>query len=147
MIRIHELEITTHCHATEDCSKVLKAIFNIVPPSLRDRIEVHKQLLHGYYGNEIVVYTVKVKDQADEILSYLASKLSDSEKAILSATLDLRYDHRTNKLYLRINKQEAFKDNIILYDSDDIVKITLSFKHSRGIKRVREYLREKGLIK
>ena len=147
MIKINEIEYITYCHATEDCSKVLTALKNLLPPEIRDNVEFSHQTLHGYYGNPIVIYNAKLREKTEEIIEYLSNKFEDSEKAILSATLELRYDHRANKLFLRLSKQDAYHYKVVLVDTDDVVKVVISFKHGRGLNKVREYLRSLRLIK
>jgi len=147
MITIERIEFNTHCHATEDCNKVLQAILNTIPSELHSELVVSKQILHGYYGNPIVLINAVLNTGFDKFLEYLSSKLSESDKAILTVTLDLRYDHRGNKLYLRLSKQDAYNNRFTLYDGDDVVKIIISFKGGRGLEKIREYLKSKGLIK
>jgi len=147
MFKAVDVELTTYCHATEDCDKVVYALKNLLPPDLRDSVRVEEQLLHGYYGNPIKTLYIRVVEKSEDILSYLSMKLSDTDKSILSATLDLRYDARSNKLYIRFSKQDAYNDHLTIYDSDDVIKLVISFKNGRGIDRLRQYLREKGLIK
>lgn len=146
MFKAHEITLTTYCHATEDCSKVVSALKNVLPPDIRDKIIFMQQVLHGYYGNPIVIYSVRIDKNIEKIIKYLSSKLNESEKAILSSTLELRYDRRSNKLYLRISKQDAYNNRIVLHDSDDVIKIIISFKNGRGLHRVREYLKSMRLI-
>ncbi len=147
MINVKEITILTHCHATEDCEKVLKAIKNILPPNIRDRVSFSKQTLYGHYGNPITIIKTTIRENIEDILRYLAGKMSDSEKSILNISFDLRYDRKGNKLYLRISKQEAFRDRVMIYDGDDIIKIIIGFKGSRRIDKIKEFLRNMGLIK
>ncbi|RLG81532.1 MAG: exosome protein [Thermoprotei archaeon] len=147
MFSVQEVEVKTYCHATEDCSKVLVALLNTVPPVMRRKVEPTKQILHGYYGNPITVYSLKLREDLEDLLGYLARSFSDSDRAILSATLDLRYDRKSNKLFIRISKQSAYFNKIELHDSDDVIKITISFKNGRGISKVREYLKKMGMIR
>ncbi len=147
MFKVHEIEFITYCHATEDCSRVLNALKNLLPPSIRDKTSFTHQTLHGYYGNPITIYSTKIREYAEQLIEYLADQFNESEKAILSATLELRYDRRSNKLYLRVSKQEAYNKKIVLYDSDDVIKIVISFKNGRGLNKVREYLKSMRLIK
>ncbi len=147
MIRVNEILLTTYCHATEDCEKVVKALKNLLPPSLRNQYRLIRKNFHGYYGNPITVYELKINNRLEEIIEYFSNNLDDTEKAILSATLDLRYDQKGNKVFIRVSKQEAFHNKIILYDSDDVIKITISFKNGRGLNKILEYLRERKLVK
>jgi len=147
MIDINEVEIITHCHATEDCNKVLQALRNLFPPDLRDEVSFKKQVLHGHYGNIITIFSTKLRgEQAYKIVKHLADSLPKTEKNLLRLTFDLRYDKRGNKLYLRLSKQDAFLGRLILYDSDDVIKMIISFRGNRKPDKILEYLKQLGLI-
>lgn len=147
MVKISDVEYIVYCHATENCSKVIDAVKKTLPLGIRERVEFVERQLRGYYGNPIKIYSVKIIDKLDELINYLSSKLRDIDKAILSTTLDLRYDSKSSKLYLRIDKQEAYRGNIAIQDSDDIIKIIISFRNRAELDSIREYLRYKGLIR
>lgn len=148
-IDINDIEYVVFCHATENCFKVIDAVKKTVPPDIRDKLEFKQQKLRGYYRNPIAIFSAKIVNRFDleRILDYIASRLRDIDKAILSSTLDLRYDEKTNKLYLRIDKQEAYRGNIVIQDSDDIIKIIISFKNHPSLEKIREYLRDRNLIR
>jgi len=150
MIEVEAIEYTTFCHATEDCNKVVTALKNLIPPDLRSRVEVKSQTLHGYYKNPIVTYSVKIsgdKAEVESALRYLASRLSEVDRAVLATTLELRYDTRMNKLFIRFGKQDAYLNRIVVSDGDDVIKVIIAFKRSRGLDKVAEYLRSMELIK
>lgn len=147
MIKIKEIEFLTHCHATENCNKVITALLNLLPAELRSKVYIEKQTLPGHYGNPITVIRCRVKEKTDDIIQYIAEKLSDTEKSLLTVSFDLRYDKRTNKIYIRVNKQEAYKGKIMLDDGDDVIKIIINLSGTRRIEKIKEILREKGLIK
>jgi len=150
MIEVEAIEYTTFCHATEDCNKVVTALKNLIPPDLRSRVKVRSQTLHGYYKNPIVTYSIKISGDRAEVenaLKYLAIRLSDVDRAVIATTLDLRYDTRMNKLFIRFGKQDAYLNSIVVSDGDDIIKVIIAFKRSRGLDKVAEYLRSMELIK
>lgn len=147
MINVKEITILTHCHATEDCEKVLHTIKNILPPGIRDDILFNKQVLHGHYGNPIVIIKTTITDNTEQVIKHIANLMNESEKTILSVSFDLRYDRRSNKFYLRISKQEAFRRKVVIYDADDVIKLIIGFKGSRRPEKIKEFLREMGLIK
>ncbi len=147
MIKIKEIEFLTHCHATENCNKVITALLNLLPPEQRNKVYIEKQTLPGHYGNPITIIKCKIRDETDKVIQYIAEKLSDTEKSLLTVSLDLRYDKRTNKIYIRVNKQEAYRGKIMLDDGDDVIKIIINLSGTRRIEKIREILREKGLIK
>uniref|UniRef100_A0A7J3PJK7 Exosome protein n=1 Tax=Staphylothermus marinus TaxID=2280 RepID=A0A7J3PJK7_STAMA len=148
MIRVSSVEYLVYCHATEDCSKVLEAVKKLLPPDMRDTVVFKQQKLRGYYGNPITVISLKIIENAEKIFDYLISRINDIDKAIISSTIDLRYDSRLRKLYLRFDKQEAYRGNVVLQDSDDVIKIIISFSnHYSKLNSVKEYLRNKGFIR
>jgi len=150
MIEAHEVEYTTFCHATENCDKVVTALKNLIPPDMWNEVELRAQTLHGYYKNPIIVYTAKIRGSrvtVENALKHLASRLSESDKAILSVTLELRYDPKMNKLFMRFSKQDAYLGRLMLSDSDDVIKVVVSFKQGRGLDVLANYLKSLGLIK
>ncbi len=147
-ITIYEVIITSHCHATEDCRKVIKALKNLLPKDVSQNIKPVIQSYQGYYGNPIKVITVTLRgNDAEKFLEYLSKRLSDTDKSILGITLDLRYDERNNKLFIRFDKQAAYRGEHVISDTDDIVKIVLSFKGPHRIDKVRDLLRRYGLVR
>ncbi|ADI32703.1 RNA-binding domain-containing protein [Staphylothermus hellenicus] len=147
MINVREITILTHCHATEDCEKVLHAVRNILPSNIRNNIVFNKQVLRGHYGNPITIIRATITSNAEQVLKHIANLMDDTEKTILSVSFDLRYGRRENKLYLRISKQKAYSGKVVIHDSDDVIKLVIRFKGSRRPEKIKEFLREMGLIK
>jgi len=143
---LHLIELSSFCHATEDCEKVRAAILNLIHPELRGKVVFMEEVLQGYYGNKILVLKTEIPEEVEKIVNYLASAMSNSEKAVLKATLPLRFDPRSKRLILRFSKQDAFLGSIRLLDSDDVVKMTLHFKGARSIEKLSKYLAQAGLI-
>uniref|UniRef100_A0A7C5UVZ9 Exosome protein n=1 Tax=Ignisphaera aggregans TaxID=334771 RepID=A0A7C5UVZ9_9CREN len=145
-IELSEVILSTHCHATEDLEKVKKALMNSIPLELRSIADVHSETLHGYHGNPIVKLEVRFKgDDAFNVVKYIISMLSDVDKRYLLNSLDMRYNRKDNKLFLRLDKQEAYLGNISLYEGDDSIKVSISFSMIRSIDAVKEFL-ERMLI-
>ncbi|WFO76045.1 exosome protein [Desulfurococcaceae archaeon MEX13E-LK6-19] len=147
MLRIHRIELSVYCHATEDLDKVVSSLLNLIPETIRERVKITKQSVKGYYGNIITIIKAVVSgNDAIETMKYIASKISDVEKSILRASLKARYDPRSNKIFFRFDKQELYRGRIVVSDSDDIVHVALSFKGKGGIDDVEKLLSEIGLI-
>ncbi len=147
--KINELIISSHCHSTEDLNKVKKAILNIIPLELRYELssKLKIETVHGFYGNEIRILTLKISGEKTlMILKHISSTLSDIDKSIIRASLDLRYDSKSNKLYLRFNKQQAYRNRLTIDDSDDVIKVVVSFRGKHKLNDVKNILREMGLI-
>lgn len=147
-VEISQIEIVTYCHATEDCSKVETAVKNIIHHSLRNSIRINYTWYDGYYGNPIGVINIKIsaKPHVNAILSHLALTLDDLEKNILKTTFDLRFDSSTGRLIIRFSKQDLYHGRFRIVDSDDIVKVILSFKNARRRSDVVEYLKRINLV-
>lgn len=142
-IRVEEIEIVVHCHATEDESKVMKALLNVLPPDLRNTVETRIERFTGYYGNPITRIIARVgRDRALDVLKYIVSSLSEVDKRYLLESLEQRYDRRSNRLFLRLDKQEAFLGRLALSDGSDTVRISISFSIARSVDEVRRLLEE-----
>ena len=147
-IEVSHIEVSTFCHATEDCSRVDQALKNLFPIEYRDSIKVEYNRREGFYGNPIVVMNCRVEDKThvEELIKYITTNLSSIEKSIIKATLELRYDPSTKRLVIRFSKQDLFLGSMKILDSDDIVKLVLCFKNVRKMDDLLEYLKNIGLI-
>lgn len=145
-VKVKSLELVANCHATEDVLKVKQAMLNFIPEKLRSKVEFTQSVFRGHYGNPItrIVLYMKNKD-AEETLKHIASKMSDIDKRILRTSLNLRIE--ASKLYLRFSKQDAYLGNMVLEDSDDVVKAIVTFKGIRDkSKSIEKYLENIGMI-
>lgn len=108
-------------HATEDATKVEKALRNILPDEVRKTIQVSRQYSTGHHGNPIVFLTVKIKEKEnfENLAKLLAGTMSDIEKLNLENNLSERIDAEGN-LYLRLDKQEALTGKLRLREDDPI---------------------------
>jgi hypothetical protein len=133
--------LSVFSHATEDLSKVKKAILSLVPSSLKDIVKFEELRTKGHYNNEIVVITVKFrKKQAQEILKHIICSLRDIDKKIMLATLDNRVDNRVSHFHLRLSKQDAYLGDIRLLDGDDIIKLSVTINGVIKLEDLRKYL-------
>jgi len=119
-------------------------MLNLVPEDLRKKISFNEQILKGHYGNPIIRLSFKLKrEDAEKTLKHIAKNLDEISRRLLNASLSLRLE--LPKLYLRFSKQEAYLGKVVLEDSDDIVKVVISFS-ARRTEALRKYLEEIGLI-
>ncbi len=147
MVDINFVELKTYCHATEDEARVVKAMLNLLPADLRGGVRVGKSVVKGHYGNPIIVYRVIVKGvDASRVVDYIASRLGSIEKSVLRASLSIRFDSRSRRLYIRFDKQELYNDRLVISDGDDIVHLMISFKGRGRVEDIRRLLSEKGLL-
>ena len=147
MIKINYVELKTYVHATEDERKVLDALFKIIPSEFKDKIKINKQIVKGYYGNPITIIQIVLRNKyAVELLKRLGSLLDDVERSVLKASFNLRYDNRSNKFFIRLDKQDLFRGKAVISDGDDVVHIMISFRGRGGTEDVNKLLKELGIV-
>ena len=140
-IAVSRVTLVTHCHATEDLDKVEQALLNTLPPNMRNSVTLLRDRVKGFYGNVIDRLTVVLEgEQALNFFKYLIKMLSDTDKSVLLNTLDMRYDRKSNELYLRLSKQEAYLGMLTLYDGDDVIRVSVSFSIKKSLKHVQEFV-------
>ncbi|RLF08328.1 MAG: hypothetical protein DRJ64_01235 [Thermoprotei archaeon] len=145
---VSSIEIETFSHATERRERVLKALLNLIPKELRNKIEenIKFNTLQGHYGNPIIFYRVKVtRDRgAQEIVEYILSNIDKIDSEIILHNIQERVDK--SSFYLRLNKQNAYLGKFTLYDGDDVIRIKISFlPHIRGLEKIKTALFHLGL--
>lgn len=145
-IKLIEVEITTHCHATEDLEKVKYAVLNLLPEELRKGVEIKYQELKGYYGNPIIRLSVTIRGpEALDVAKYILSRLPPHDRRYLIYSIEQRYDKHNNKLYIRLSKQDSYLGTPTLYDGSDVIRVVFSFSITRSedeVKRLIESLVE-----
>lgn len=145
-IKLKEISFTATVHATEDKSKVVKALLELIPEKLRKKISITETAYKGYYGNPIILLSIMVRGKlATEVLKYITERMDDTSKKILGVTLDQRVD-QAHRLHIRFSKQDAYQGRLVLYNGDDVVKVILSFKFKGDIRELREYLKSIGML-
>jgi len=134
--RLVAVEYTVFVHATEDFDKVIKAVENLMPPKLRERKKVEFEETHGHYENPIRIARVSFRnpEYASQAFAWIWARLSDEDRARLMKDLDLHLDDKS-KLYVRLDKQEAFLGHVRLSSSDDVIKVVFNFKGPREAAR------------
>ena len=145
--RVLRIEFSVHAHATEDVERVKQALLNLLPEHIRGKVTFSEILVEGHYSNPIRRMTVHISgEDAIKALEYLGSTLDDIEKHALMASLDLRYDRKEGRLYMRFSKQDAFLGRIKLYDGDDVIRVVVVFRGSPKLEDVKRMLEGVGLL-
>lgn len=144
---VASVEIETFAHATEDGEKVLKAILNLVPENIRERLKDNVLYLNlqGHHGNPITLYRLKVKgEHAQMIVKNLFSNMESFDSRLILSSLEERSDE--SSIYLRLDKQYAYLGVFKLLQGDDIIKLRICFlPHIRGVEKIRRALSALGL--
>ncbi len=129
---VQSVEISTIAHATDDLEKVQAALGTILPDSLRERQLFTRKYMEGHHRNPIVTFDARLTkpSEVNEFVSYFLSQLSKSEKLLIERDLAL-YSDSDGNLYIRIDKQQAFRGTVELGDEDPI-RVRLKFSRLSG---------------
>lgn len=143
-VPVTHINIRVFAHATEDEEKVLSAVRNTLPPQISENITFKKSNLTGHHGNPIVLFEAKIKDKdhVEAFLKKLASGLSSLDKEVLSSEIEQHIEKGC--LYIRLDKQSAYFNEIRLFATDPI-HFRIHFKKSH-MKEILEICRKIGII-
>jgi RNA binding exosome subunit len=133
------VEYAVFVHATEDFDKVIKAVENLMPPRLRERKKVEVEETYGHYENPIRIIRVSFRnpEYASQAFTWIWARLPDEDRACFMKDLDLHINDKS-RLYMRLDKQEAFLGQARLSSGDDVIKVVFNFKGPR--EAVRNFL-------
>lgn len=125
--QISSVEFTTHVHATEDLDKVTQALLFLIPDNIHDKLKLKVDKVRGHWKNPISLLKTKFTDTDDvmQIIKHITTGLDDQDKSVVREGLERRIDK--SHLYLRFDKQSAFKGYFKLKDEDDVIRIKITF--------------------
>ncbi|MGB9684380.1 MAG: RNA-binding domain-containing protein [Candidatus Bathyarchaeales archaeon] len=143
-VPVTHINIRVFAHATEDEEKVLSAVRNTLPPQISENITFKKSNLTGHHGNPIVLLEAKIKekDHVEALLKKLASGLNSLDKEVLNSEIEQHIEKGC--LYIRLDKQSAYFNEIRLFATDPI-HFRIHFKKS-NMKEILEICRKIGII-
>lgn len=129
---LQHVQISTIAHATDDLNKVQAALRFILPESLKEREVFTRRYLQGHHGNPIVTFEAKLstKNEVDQFKHEFSRQLARNEKLVIERDLESHSDDDGN-LYIRLDKQQAFRGLVELGDEDPI-RLRLKFSRLRG---------------
>ncbi len=121
MPRIEKLSIQVLCHATEDAKKVLKAVQNVVGAGAVEKLSKSLETLKGYYGDPVTImrFFLLEREACEEVFLKILSSLSEAEREEIWRERVKKGKHG-GKLFIRLDKQEAFLGRIRKSDKDPI---------------------------
>ena len=105
------------CHATEDLEKVNRALRNTIGDA-----EIQTSRTEGHHGNPITIVEANV--ESIEEISRFFEKLAVDDLRFVLDTLSTRMDEGCN-LFLKIDKQAAYKESIRMRCNDDVISIRI----------------------
>ena len=143
-IPIGYIDIRVFAHATEEVDKVLNAVRNIFPSELIDLIAFKKSNLTGHHGNPIILFETRIKEKnaAQTVFEKLSLGLSTLDKELLNSEINQHLDK--GNLYVRLDKQSAYLNELKLSSADSIHFRIHFKKHSQ--EEVTDICRKFGLL-
>jgi RNA binding exosome subunit len=137
------VDIRLSIHATEDLEKAKKAVYKLLPEDRIEEIPFRTEALKGHYGNPIVLFETRVKDEEiiQAFLEKLSQNLDEQDKHRILTEPDIFLEK--NNFYIRLDKQAALEDKF-KFRRDDPIHIRIHFK-SKDKERILEFCRELGL--
>ena len=129
---VQSIEVSAIAHATDDLDKVQAALKAILPDSLKERQLFTRRYLEGHHRNPIVTFEARLTRAAEveEFTSCFFRQLPKNQKLRIERDLALHSDADGN-LYIRIDKQQAFRGIVELGDEDPI-RVRLKFNRLLG---------------
>lgn len=134
--------LSTFIHATEDESKVLKALKTFLP----EDVKIQQRKSKGHYGNPIIVLdaTLERRKLLRQLWNEITTRMDTDDLERINQIVPERLDDE-RCLYLRFDKQQAYAGKLVLTDSGDVIHIKLKVaaypaKREVAVRLVREFL-------
>ena len=113
---IHWVESRTHCHSTEEESRVETALAFACPEGKSDR-----EALEGHFGNALIRLTRRVGE--GKSIRALWDRWSEAGlPRSLAGEMDARVDEE-GILHFRLDKQAAFEERLALAKDPDAIDV------------------------
>ena len=132
---VAKIEARAYSRATEVSDRVVSAILNLYPEKYRELVEFESTKVEGQSGDKILIVGSKLTDKigTEATLDYIFRKFGETDHRRLQNSLQRRID-RNCLFFIRIDKQEAFLDNIVLEKGPDVISVQI---HIRQYPRCR----------
>ncbi|MHA2058391.1 MAG: RNA-binding domain-containing protein [Candidatus Thorarchaeota archaeon] len=124
-----KVEARAYSRATEVSDRVVIAILNLYPEKFRELVELESTKVEGQSGDDILIVESNLKDKAGckASLDYIFERLDESDRRRLSNSLTRRID-RNCLFFIRIDKQAAFLDDIVLAKGPDVISVQIHIR-------------------
>ena len=116
-LRFSSAEVNLVMHATENTSKVLKSIQDVLAvPSERFSTSISE----GHFKNKILFFkAILSSNEAGDLATSIMALMKSSDRELLSTSLPEYTDEKGN-LYLRLDKQKICRGEVSLSEPDAI---------------------------
>ena len=118
---VTRVRVSVFAHATEDEEKVEQALRNIIPRDVGD-LRIDTQRLTGYYHDPITIVNAVIRknEAATKLFCVTIKSLPPLDQQRLLEEVEERVD-KAGVLYLRLDKQGAFRNKRVLNEVDPIL--------------------------
>ena len=148
---VAKVETRAYSRATEVSDKVIEAILNLYPEKFRELVEFESTKVEGQSGDRILIVGSMLKDKegCETTLDYILGKFEERDHRRLTNSLTRRID-RNCIFFIRIDKQAAFLDEIVLENGPDVIIVKIHIRQypkcrlEDAITMVKDRLRETG---
>jgi hypothetical protein len=143
-VEVGYIDVRVFAHATEDPERVLGATRNVLPRESIDTVTFKKASLTGHHGNPITLYETKIKERklVKAAFEKLCSGLSALDKETLASEVKQHLDK--GNLYVRLDKQSAYLNELRL-SSTDPIHLRIHFK-KHSAEEIVDICRRSGLL-
>ena len=121
---VAKIEARAYSRATEVSERVVTAILNLYPVEFRDSVGFETTKVQGQSGDDIIIVVSTLEDRtgSEATLDYIFKKFEERDYRLLLNSLSRRLEKGCT-FFIRIDKQEAFLDNIVLARGPDVISI------------------------
>lgn len=142
-MRVERVSLQVLCHATEDEEKVMRSVENVVGVEYMGKMKIISQTLKGYYNDPIILIRMEASDLevASSVARNILLRLPRDEmyEAIREG---LEMGRHGGKLYIRLDKQAAYRGVIRVSDKDSI---RIEFEVRGDVSDLHKFLGIEGL--
>jgi hypothetical protein len=126
---VGKIEARAYSRATEIADRVRSAIYNLFPEDVKSALKTTTTQAEGHSGDRILVInsTLERKKMCDRVLTHIIDALTDAERQIIETSLDDRLDDQCT-LFLRIDKQAAFLEQLRLTNEPDVILLRIHLR-------------------
>jgi len=126
---VAKIEARAYSRATEVPDRVVVAILNLFPEGVRELVFFEASKVEGHSGDEILIIEsiLEDKESCETTLDYIFERLEKRDQRHLLNSLSRRIE-RNCTLFVRIDKQAAFLDDIVLAKGPDVISVQVHIR-------------------
>jgi RNA binding exosome subunit len=127
---VERIEARAYSRATEVSSRVKEALIRVFPEEVHPELAITVTKTEGHNQNPIDVLVAVLKGRKDcaRAFAFLLGQLSSDDVDHLTDSLEQRLDDSC-RLFLRIDKQEAYLGRLRLAQGPDVVSVQVHMRN------------------